>query len=115
MDMGFAAKGGILSLKLKDQQSIYASYMPYVKGGGLFLETTKPHALGDDVFVLVEFMDQSEPIPVAAKVVWLAPSGSSVYRPGIGVQLGEDNRELMNRIETQISELFKSPKPTLTM
>lgn len=115
MDLGFAAKGGIMSLALKDQTAMFNAYMPFVQGGGLFVETSKQHNLGDEVFLLVEFMDQSEPIPVAAKVIWVTPKGSTTYKPGIGIQLTNDNRELMNNIETQIAEMLNSTKPTYTM
>lgn len=115
MDLGFAAKGGIMSLALRDQMAMFNAYMPFVKGGGLFVETTKQFALGDEVFLLVEFMDQPEPIPVAASVIWVTPRGSTTYKPGIGIQLTEENRDLMNSIETQVAEMLKSTKPTFTM
>jgi len=57
MDLGFAAKGGIMSLALRDQMAMFNAYIPFVKGGGLFLETTKQFSLGNEVFLLVEFMD----------------------------------------------------------
>lgn len=115
MDMQFGAAGGILSLELRDTLALYKAYMPFLKGGGLFVQTTRDHAIGDDVFVLLTLLEQSEPIPVAAKVVWVTPSGSATRVPGIGIQFGEDNRELMNRIETQLADQLSSQKPTHTM
>lgn len=115
MGTGFGAKGGILTIELRDQASLYKAYMPFIKGGGLFVSTTRTHKLGDEVFVLLQLLDQREPIPVAAKVVWVSPAGSSTYSQGIGIQLGDDNRELMNRIETQLTEVLNSSKPTSTM
>lgn len=115
MDMQFGGAGGILSLELKDQFSLYKAYMPFVKGGGLFVNTTREYAIGDDVFVLLSLLEQSEPIPVAAKVIWVSPPGSTSNLPGIGIQLGDDNRELMNRIETQLADQLNSQKPTDTM
>ena len=115
MDMQCGGAGGILSLELKDQMSLYEAYMPFVKGGALFVNTTREHAIGDDVFVLLNLLDRSEPIPVSGKVVWMTPPGSNTHLPGIGIQLGEDNRELMNRIENQLANLLSSAKPTKTM
>lgn len=115
MASGFGGKGGILSLELRDQATLYKAYMPFVKGGGLFLPTNRDHKIGDEVFVLLQLLDQKEPIPVAAKVVWVSPAGSSSYTQGIGIQLGDENRELMNRIETQLTEVLNSSKPTSTM
>ena len=115
MDMQFGGAGGILALELKDEAALYQAYMPFVKGGGLFVNTTREHEIGDDVFVLLTLLEQSEPIPVSGKVVWVAPPGSNTHLPGIGIQLGEDNRELMNRIEMQLANQLSSAKPTHTM
>ncbi len=115
MEMGFAGKGGILSVSLKDPMSVFNAYMPYVTGGGLFIETQKNIQLGDEVFILLQLLEQSEPTPVSAKVIWVTPKGSTSFKPGIGIQLGEENRELMNMIETQIAGLLNSSNPTLTM
>ena len=115
MEMGFAGKGGILSVSLKDPMSVFNAYMPYVSGGGLFIETQKKVKLGDEVFILLQILEQTEPTPVSAKVIWVTPKGSTSFKPGIGIQLGPDNRELMNMIETQIADLLNSPNPTHTM
>jgi type IV pilus assembly protein PilZ len=115
MDFGFSAKGGILSVALKDGKSLYNAYMPFVKGGGLFFESSKDVKLGDEVFVLLQLLDNPEPIPVSAKVIWVTPKGSTVFRPGIGIQLGPDNRDLMNQIEAQLGGVLNSQNPTLTL
>ncbi len=115
MDMGFAGKGGILQLSLTDRTALYNAYMPYVEGGGLFIETSKKVNIGNEVFVLMSFMEQPEPVPIAAKVVWVTPKGSTSFRPGIGIQLAEDNREVMNMIETQLAEMLNSQNPTFTL
>mgnify|MGYP000190440415 CR=1 FL=1 len=39
------AQQGILSLAIKDRQSLYKSYMPFVTGGGLFVPSTKRFGL----------------------------------------------------------------------
>ena len=60
-----AARPGMLSLSIKDKASLYAAYMPYIKNGGLFIPTTKKYDLGDEVFMLLTLMEDSERIPVA--------------------------------------------------
>jgi len=40
-----APKPGVLSLAIKEKASLYAAYMPFIKGGGLFIPTTKPFKL----------------------------------------------------------------------
>ncbi len=48
---------GILSLAIKDKGALYSAYMPYVKGGGIFIPTPKRYSLGDEVFLLLTLMD----------------------------------------------------------
>jgi len=60
-------RSGILSLSIKDKTVLYAAYMPFVKGGGLFIPTKKEYAQGDEVFMLLNLMDEVEKIPVAGK------------------------------------------------
>ena len=115
MDMRFGGSGGILTLELKDQAALYQAYMPFVKGGGLFVNSTREYGMGDEVFVLLTLLEQTEPIPVSGKVIWVTPPESTAHSPGIGIQLGEENRELMNRIETQLADQLGSPMPTHTM
>jgi type IV pilus assembly protein PilZ len=108
---------GILSLAIKDKGSLYAAYMPFVKNGGLFIPTTKPYKLGDEVFMLLTLMEEKERIPVAGKVVWITPAGAQGNRtPGIGVQFSEqDNGQTRARIETLLGGALKAERPTHTM
>ncbi|MEX2321626.1 MAG: PilZ domain-containing protein, partial [Saccharospirillum sp.] len=69
-------RNGILSLTMKDKAVLYAAYMPFVKNGGLFIATNKKFNLGDDVFLLLNLMEEPEKIPVAGKVIWVTPRGA---------------------------------------
>ena len=83
-------RNGILSLTIKDKSVLYAAYMPFVRNGGLFIPTAKSYKLGDEVFMLLNLMDEPEKIPVAGKVVWITPQGAQGNRvAGIGVQFGD--------------------------
>ncbi len=112
-----AAGQGILSLAIKDKGSLYAAYMPYVKNGGLFIPTTKPYKLGDEVFMLLTLMEDKERVPVAGKVVWVTPQGAQGNRtPGIGVQFSDqDNGQTRNKIEGLLAGALKADRPTHTM
>ena len=37
---------GILSLSIKDRQTLYGAYMPFVHGGGLFVQSTERRVTG---------------------------------------------------------------------
>ncbi len=108
---------GILSLTIKDKNALYAAYMQFVENGGLFIPTNKKYNLGDEVFILLTLMDESERIPVAGKIVWITPIGAEGNRAaGIGVQFSnQDGGLARNKIEGYLGGALKSDRPTHTM
>jgi type IV pilus assembly protein PilZ len=113
----FSAGGaGILSLTIKDKAVLYAAYMPFVTNGGLFIPTNKSYSIGDEVFVLLNLMEEPEKIPVAGKVVWVTPKGGQGNRSaGIGIQFTDENSIAVNKIETYLAGSVESDRPTHTM
>jgi type IV pilus assembly protein PilZ len=112
------SRQGILSLAVKDKATLYAAYIPYVKGGGIFVPTPKRYPLGDEVFLLLTLPESSERLPVAGKVVWLTPVGAQGNRAaGIGVQFADtaEGETVKSRIETLLAGMLNSDKPTHTM
>ena len=57
---GGNSRNGILSLTIKDKAVLYSAYMPFLENGGLFVPTNKPYGVGDEVFMLLTLMDESE-------------------------------------------------------
>ncbi len=112
-----ASGQGILSLAIKEKTSLYAAYIPFVKNGGLFIPTNRSYKLGDEVFMLLNLMDEPERIPVAGKIIWITPRGAGGSRtPGIGVQFSEqDKGDTRNRIENLLGIILQSGKSTHTM
>ncbi|KAF1721328.1 PilZ domain-containing protein [Pseudoxanthomonas wuyuanensis] len=109
---------GILSLAVKDKAALYNAYMPYMKGGGIFVPTPKRYFLGDEVFLLLTLPDSSERLPVAGKVVWVTPAGAQGNRiAGIGVQFADssEGEAVKNKIETLLAGTLNAEKPTHTM
>lgn len=111
------ASQGILSLTIKDKMALYAAYMEYVEGGGLFIPTPKKYSLGDEVFMLLTLMGDSERIPVAGKIVWITPMGAEGSRlTGVGVQFSEqDGGVARSKIETYLAGTSESGRVTHTM
>jgi len=73
------APGGqqrILSCVIEDKPALYAAFMPFIKNGGLFIPTDRHYRIGDEVFLLLRLMDESERIPIVGKVVWSTPAGA---------------------------------------
>jgi type IV pilus assembly protein PilZ len=108
---------GIISLAIKDKGSLYASYIPFVKNGGLFIPTSKRFNLGEEVFMLLTLMEESERIPVAGQVIWITPEGSQGNRTtGIGVQFSnQDSGETRTKIEALLGGALQADRPTHTM
>jgi type IV pilus assembly protein PilZ len=110
------ARNGILSLTIKDKAVLYAAYMPFLHHGGLFIPTNKPYKLGDEVFMLLNLMDEPEKIPVAGKVVWVTPKGAQGNRAaGIGVQFSDQDDTANKKIEAYLAGSLESDRPTHTM
>jgi len=110
-------KRNMLQLHIPDEQTLYSSYLPFLKHGGLFIPTDKNYKLGDEVFLLLTLLSDGEKMPVAGKVVWVNPKGVRDRRPaGIGVHFGElDKGATRNKIEKALGALIKSEKGTYTM
>jgi len=52
--------GGIIQANIPDKATLYASYMPFVVGGGLFIPSKQPVKMGEEVFVLVTLPEQAQ-------------------------------------------------------
>jgi type IV pilus assembly protein PilZ len=111
------AKPGLLTLTIKDKSALYLAYMPFVTNGGLFIPTNSTYVMGDEVFMLLNLMDEEEKLPVAGKVIWLTPRGAQGKRTaGIGVQFSDqDNGETQKKIDNYLAGALGGDKPTHTM
>lgn len=107
----------ILSLVIRDQKALHAAYMPFIKNGGLFIPTSKPYQLGDDLFVLLELMNEPERVPIAGRVVWVTPLGAEGNRAaGVGIQFTDQDRgEARHKIEQHLPAGKDAQRPTHTM
>ena len=112
------ARPGVLSLNIREKAALYAAYMPYLKGGGIFIPTNRQYQLGEEVFMLLSLMDDPQRIAVQGKVVWITPEGVQGNRTqGIGVQFTNDETGASARaqIEKILGEMLASNRPTHTM
>jgi|LNFM01.1.fsa_nt_gb type IV pilus assembly protein PilZ len=117
---GAAASGArpsVLSLAIKEKAALYAAYMPYLKHGGIFVPTSKPYQLGDEVYLILTLMDDPAKLPLAGRVVWVSPAGGGSRQPGIGVHFPADETGLNARrkIEDLLGTALKSARPTHTI
>ena len=112
-----STRQGILSLSIKDKSALYAAYMPFVVNGGLFIPTTRDYEMGQEVFMLLNLMDETERLPIAGKIIWKTPAGSGSYRAcGVGVQFSDqDGGTARNKIETYLAGALNADRSTHTM
>ena len=112
------ARPGVLSLNIREKAALYAAYMPFLKGGGIFIPTSREYKLGEDVFMLLSLMDDPNRIAVQGRVVWITPEGVQGNRTqGIGVQFTQDETGASARatIEKLLGEMLASARPTHTL
>lgn len=112
-----ANKPGVLSLAIKEKAALYGAYMPFIKGGGLFIPTNKPFKVGEEVFMLLSLVDDPVKLKVVGNVVWVMHVAQNNRPQGIGVQFNEKDGgiEVKNKIETILAGTLKSARPTHTM
>ncbi|MBC7756337.1 MAG: PilZ domain-containing protein [Bdellovibrio sp.] len=110
-------KPGVLSLAIKEKSALYAAYMPYVKGGGLFIPTNKSFKIGEEVFMLLSLVDDPMKLKVVGKVVWITPVAQANRPQGIGVQFSEKDGgiEVKKKIEAILGGALKANRATHTM
>ncbi|HEY9277153.1 MAG TPA: PilZ domain-containing protein [Methylotenera sp.] len=110
-------KPGVLSLAIKEKVALYAAYMPFLTGGGLFIPTNKSFKMGEEVFMLLSLLDDPVKLKVVGHVVWITPATQGNKPQGIGVQFSEKNggQEARNKIEALLGNVLRSSRPTHTM
>lgn len=99
------ARPSVLSLPIREKAALYAAYMPFLKNGGIFLPTTKPYKVGDEIYLILTLMDDPTKYPIAGKIAWITPAGANNNKAqGIGVHFPSDESGL--RVKQRIEELL---------
>jgi len=107
---------GIISFSIADRGALYASFMPFVQNGGVFVPTTRQYDLGDNVFLLLKLMDSDKPIPVECRVAWITPAGAQGNKTaGVGIQFAGKGDAAKAAIEEHLAAALQGERPTHTM
>jgi type IV pilus assembly protein PilZ len=109
---------GVFTLVIRSKAALYAAWIPLLKGGGIFVPSTRAHTLGEEVLILLTLLDDPNKIPLQGSVAWINPAHTTGNRPqGIGVQLGEGEvgRELKKKVEGLLAGALQSSRPTHTL
>lgn len=107
-----------LSLAVREKSALFAAYMPFVRGGGVFVPSMATFALGEPITLTLSLLDDPGSLNVEGRVAWVTPSSSQAGRTrGVGVQFNDDEagRLAKHRIETLLGGAIKSSRPTHTM
>lgn len=114
--MGLPRGVGILNLQLRDKAQVYACYMPFIKGGGIFVPSNQVRKLGEELFVSVIMPEETERMPLTSKVVWVNHRTQGSRPAGFAVSLvGVEGDAIRRKIEAQLGGSLQSDKPTFTL
>ena len=115
---GSVARPSVLSLNISSKSALYAAYMPFLKNGGIFVPTPRGYKLGDEVFMLLQLLDDPTRHPVAGTVAWITPEGAQGNKTqGVGVHFSGDEagQAVRSRIEQILAGHLGSNRPTHTL
>lgn len=108
--------GGIIHAHIPDKETLYACYMPFVSGGGLFVPSNQAVRLGEEVFVLATLPDHPQKVPLTGKVIWISHKQNGVSVPGFGMQLsGEKGIYYKSEAEKILAGLKSNGRTRYTM
>lgn len=108
----------VLSLAVTSKSVLYAAYMPFLKGGGIFLPTNRSYRLGDEVFLLLQLMEDPAKLPIQGTVAWVTPADAQGGKQqGIGLRFGEDDssKSARAKIEQVVGGYLGSSRQTHTL
>ncbi|HEX7644580.1 MAG TPA: PilZ domain-containing protein [Burkholderiaceae bacterium] len=112
------ARPSVLSLPIKEKAALYAAYMPFLTNGGIFVPTTKPYKIGDEIYLILTLMEDVTKYPIAGKIAWITPAGANNSKAqGIGVHFSADEsgRRVKSRIEEILGAALGSSRATHTL
>ena len=111
------ARPSVISLAIREKAALYAAYMPFVQGGGIFVPTNRAANLGDDLYLILTLLEDSTKFAVPGKVVWITPPGSTGRQQGLGIQFARNDagEQVRSKIEELIGGALRSSRPTHTL
>jgi type IV pilus assembly protein PilZ len=105
-----------LYIEFSTDRDLYESFMPFLKGGGLFIRSSQVIELETEVALEVLLPDSLEKSFVKGVVCWLTPVGAQNGTPaGVGISFTDDPDKIRFQIEKAIARHLNSSDPTLTM
>ena len=106
----------VLTLTIQDKSVLFGAYKCFLQNGGLFVPTTRPYRLQDEVLLLLTLMDEPEKLPLAGRVVWITQEGTQGNRqPDIGIEFSDEDVTINAKIENYLAGSLTSERVTHTL
>jgi type IV pilus assembly protein PilZ len=105
-------KPEFLPLPLKDDAALHSSFMPFIRGGGIFVPTKQSaiYKFGDEVVISMHLQSTNKKLAIPGSVVWIAPESCERGTEGIGVQFsGATKAKVKLIIETMLGNRATVP------
>ncbi len=104
-------KRTLLNLVLKDDAALHSSYMPFIRGGAIFVPTKDASLVfGDEVVVSMQLQSSNKKLAIPGKVVWIAPESCERGTQGLGIQFaGTTKAKVKLIIETMLGNRANVP------
>lgn len=113
-----ASRPSVLSLSIKEKSALYSAYLPFFKNGGLFVPTPHSYNIGDEIFLVLDLMDDPEKYPIAGTVAWVTPAGANQGKvQGVGVHFPDDEStaQVRQSIEKHLGSELHNGRRTHTL
>lgn len=110
----------LLHYDIEDVQQLYASYLPFVMGGAMFIPVaSNQYQLGDSASVLIRLPDAKVDIAISGHVVWINTKSQAGRPKGIAIQIADNKlgQSLNEDIEQRLANagMTDSLQATYTM
>lgn len=100
----------VLKLVLKDVAALHSSYMPFVRGGAIFVPTETNHIFGEEIIVSMHLQSSDKKLAIPGKVMWIAPESCERGTQGVGIQfIGTTKAKVKLIIETMLGNRANVP------
>ncbi len=114
--MSDVKSGRFVNIAFKDKNALYMAYMPFLKNGGLFVQTTRKYMLGEELFLMATLPDDTERYGFTGVVVWVNAKPQGTRPQGVGIQFkGEEAQVVHKKIEAMMASTRALERPTYTM
>jgi uncharacterized protein (TIGR02266 family) len=85
----YVRKPVTLRVNYRTVDEIFSDFTENIHEGGMFLQTTKAHAIGARVHMEFMLPGSTEPVHVSGTVTWIRGPEAKADPPGIGIQFDD--------------------------